>query len=61
MYILVSIVLFVTMFVNVVLGTLGLSVFLTDVQEMLVLLLATVFFVVDILKREARAKDLVQK
>ncbi len=61
MYLLVSIVLFVTMFVNVVLGTLGLSVFLTDVQEMLVLLLATVFFVVDILKREARAKDLVQK
>ena len=57
MFITLSIILFVTMFANVVFGTLGMSIFLTDVQEMLVLLLATIFFVVDILKREARAKN----
>lgn len=57
MFITLSIILFATMFANVVFGTLGMSIFLTDVQEMLVLLLATVFFVVDILKREARAKN----
>ncbi len=57
MFITLSIILFATMFANVVFGTLGMSVFLTDVQEMLILLLATVFFVVDILKREARAKN----
>ena len=57
MFITLSIILFATMLANVVFGTLGMSVFLTDVQEMLVLLLATVFFVVDILKREARAKN----
>ena len=56
MFITLSIILFATMFVNVVFGTLGMSVFLTDVQEMLVIIMATVFFVVDILKREARAK-----
>lgn len=57
MFITLSIILFATMFANVVFGTLGMSIFLTDVQEMLVLLLATIFFVVDILKREARAKN----
>ncbi len=57
MFITLSIILFATMLANVVFGTLGMSVFLTDVQEMLILLLATVFFVVDILKREARAKN----
>lgn len=61
MFMTLSLVLFVTMFANVVFGTLGMSIFLTDVQEMLVLLLATVFFVVDILKREARAKNATQK
>lgn len=61
MFTTLSLVLFATMFVNVVFGTLGMSVFLTDVQEMLVLLLATVFFVVDILKREARAKNATLK
>jgi len=61
MFITLSIILFATMFANVVFGTLGMSVFLTDVQEMLILLLATIFFVVDILKREARAKNDAQQ
>lgn len=50
--------LFFAVFVtNVVLGSAGRQVFLSDVQEMLVLMAASVAFVVAILKREAQARQ----
>ncbi len=47
--------LFLLFFANVVAGTLGIKVFLTDVQEMLTLFAACIFFVVVILLRERKA------
>lgn len=57
MFLALSGIFFATMFANVVMGTLGMSIFLTDVQEMLVLFAAAICFVVDILKREARRNN----
>ncbi|HAW47211.1 MAG TPA: hypothetical protein DCX34_08225 [Roseovarius sp.] len=42
---------------NVALGAGGWGAFLSDVQEMLVLLAASAAFVVAILRREARARE----
>ncbi len=47
--------LFLLFFTNVVVGTLGFKVFLTDVQEMLTLFAACIFFVAVILFRERKA------
>lgn len=41
---------------NIVLGAFGSGTFLSDVQEMLVLLAASTAFVAAILRREARAR-----
>ncbi len=47
--------LFLLFFANVVAGSLGIKVFLTDIQEMLTLFAACIFFVVVILFRERAA------
>lgn len=51
-----SLVIFLIFFLNVALGAMGASVFLTDVGEAVVLFVAVIFFVVAILISEARAK-----
>lgn len=42
---------------NIALGASGSGTFLSDVQEMLVLLAASIAFVAAILRREAQARD----
>lgn len=54
MALLIAAAFFAVFLANVVIGSMGLPVFLTDVQEMLVLWAATIAFVVAILQREAR-------
>jgi hypothetical protein len=56
MYLLACAVAFAVFTSNVALGAFGGNAFLSDVAEMLVLLAATVLFVVAILKREAEEK-----
>ena len=57
MFLVASIVVFAIYFANVALGAFADSAFLGDVGEMLVLLAASVLFVVAILKKEADYKD----
>ncbi|MFT4707262.1 MAG: hypothetical protein ACI9PU_001102 [Ascidiaceihabitans sp.] len=57
MFLAASIVVFAIYFANVALGALADSAFLGDVGEMLVLLAASILFVVAILKKEADHKD----
>lgn len=57
MYLAISGVLFAIYFLNVLLGSQGISTYLSDIQEMLTLLAAVIFFVLAILKREAAAKE----
>jgi hypothetical protein len=44
---------FAAYFINVLLGAMGVSVFLTDIGEMLTLLVSAMFFVIFILQRES--------
>ncbi len=53
----VSFIVFVVFFLNVALGAFADAAFLGDVGEMLVLAVASVLFVVAILKREAEQKS----
>ena len=48
---------FVIFFSNVTAGAFGMGVFFGDVAEMLLLVAATVFFVIGILAREESAKN----
>lgn len=57
MFLMASIAVFVIYFSNVALGAFTGSVFLGDVGEMLVLFVASILFVVAILKREADKKS----
>jgi hypothetical protein len=57
MFLAASVVVFAIYFANVALGAFANSAFLSDVGEMLVLLAASVLFVVAILKKEADHKD----
>lgn len=52
-----AIILFVVFALNVGLGSMAGSAFLTDKQEMLVLLATAILFVVAIIKKEAAAKQ----
>lgn len=52
-----AIILFGVFVVNVALGASSNSAFLTDVQEMMVLLAVAVLFVIAILQKEAAAKE----
>ncbi len=51
--------LFFLFFANVVTGSLGKAVFLTDVEEMLTLLVSCIVFVIGILFRERQAAQLL--
>jgi hypothetical protein len=53
---LISVIFFIILMANVMLGALKLPVFLSDVMEMLVLLTSSIFFVATILAREWLAK-----
>ncbi|WP_343563665.1 hypothetical protein [Kiloniella sp. b19] len=53
----IAIALFFVFVANVVLGSLGQTVFLGDVMEMLVLFAATIVFVAMILQKEAAQKE----
>ncbi|RMD89924.1 MAG: hypothetical protein D6811_11440 [Alphaproteobacteria bacterium] len=55
MALLIAAAFFAVFLANVVIGSMGLPVFLTDVQEMLVLMASAVAFVVAMLRAEARA------
>jgi hypothetical protein len=57
MFLAASVVVFAIYFANVALGAFANSAFLGDVGEMLVLLAASILFVVAILKKEADHKD----
>lgn len=57
MFLAASIVVFAIYFANVALGAFANSAFLGDVGEMLVLLVASILFVIAILKREAAANS----
>lgn len=56
MYLGISAILFVVYFLNVLIGSMGMQPYLGVVPEMLTLLAAAVFFVMEILRREAAAK-----
>ncbi|OUS08462.1 hypothetical protein A9Q96_03185 [Rhodobacterales bacterium 52_120_T64] len=56
MYLGISAVLFGAYFINVFLGTIGGGLRLSGVSEMLILMVAVLFFVAGILKREAEAR-----
>lgn len=58
MLLLASLVLFAVFFLNVVLGSMAGAAFLNDVQEMLLLLAASMAFVAETLIRETREKNL---
>lgn len=53
MFLLSSLIVFAVFFLNVTLGAFGGTAFLGDVGEMVVLLVASILFVVAILKKEA--------
>ncbi len=57
MYLWVSAALFAVFILNVLLGSLGIKPHLGVVPEMLSLLAAAVFFVLEILRREAASKN----
>lgn len=57
MFLAASIAVFIVYFSNVALGAFAGSAFLGDVGEMLVLLVASILFVVAILKKEADRKN----
>ena len=57
MTMIISAALFSIFFLNVFLGASGTGRFLTDVQELLVLITSVLFFVAAILKRETAAKQ----
>lgn len=57
MFLFVSLFVFAVYFSNVAFGAFADSVFLSDVGEMLVLLVASIFFVVAILQKEADRKN----
>ena len=57
MYLWVSVALFAVFILNVLLGSLGVKPHLGVVPEMLSLLAAAVFFVLEILRREAASKN----
>ena len=52
----IAAILFAVFVTNVFLGATGGSLFLTDVQEMIILFATSISFVVGILKREAAAR-----
>jgi len=56
MTLLIALALFAVFSANVMLGSAGVGVFLSDVQEMLVLLAAAVAFVAAILAKESAAR-----
>ena len=56
MFLAASIVVFAVYFANVTMGAFGTGVFMSDIQEMLVLFAASILFVVAILIREADRK-----
>jgi ABC-type nickel/cobalt efflux system permease component RcnA len=56
MYLGISAILFAVFFLNVLIGSMGLTPYLEVVSEMLTLLAAAVFFVLEILRREAAEK-----
>lgn len=57
MQLILSAILFSVFALNVIAGSMGGTVYLGDVQEMLVLFAAAIAFVAAILKREAAAKN----
>ena len=57
MYMKIAVTLFVAYFLNVSMGAFTGSAILGDVHEMLVLMASTLFFVLAILKLEAKAKS----
>jgi len=57
MFLAASFIVFAIYFANVALGAFASSAFLGDVGEMLVLLVASILFVVAILQKEADHKD----
>ena len=57
MTMIISTALFAIFFLNVFLGASGAGRFLTDVQELLILITSVLFFVAAILKRETAAKQ----
>ena len=57
MYLAISAALFAVFFGNVLMGSMGAKPFLGVVPEMLTLFAAAIFFVLEILRREAAAKD----
>ena len=57
MWIFISFLVFGVFILNVTLGAIAETTILGDVGEMLVLFVATIFFVVAILKKEAGAKN----
>ena len=52
----ISAILFAVFGANISMGVFGSGVFLSDVKEMIVLLVSTAFFVAGILKEEAKAQ-----
>ena len=56
MYMAIAAILFSIYFLNVSMGAFGGGAFLSDVNEMILLAVSVLFFVVAILKREAAAK-----
>ncbi|MGB0843551.1 MAG: hypothetical protein ACPGVN_02280 [Alphaproteobacteria bacterium] len=58
MFLFASVVVFVIYFTNVALGAFAGAAFLGDVGEMLVLFLASLLFVVGILKKETARKEI---
>jgi hypothetical protein len=57
MSLVISAIIFAVFGLNVSMGAFGSGVFLSDVQEMIVLLISTAFFVAGILKKEADEKS----
>lgn len=57
MYLGISALLFAAFFANVLIGSMGMKPYLGVVPEMLTLLAAAVFFVLEILRREAADKS----
>lgn len=57
MYLWISVALFAVFILNVLLGSLDIDPFLGVIPEMLTLMAATVFFVLEILRREAADKN----
>lgn len=57
MFLVAAVALFAIFFINVALGSMGMTVFLGDVGEMVLLFATSIAFVVAVLRREAREAD----